>query len=263
MFDGWLDPAFAPCLELYSNQWAFRFGAPTEPPFTVSADDFAYYTFEQPGGQINAGGVERVGRTATFVDASITWYETARLLMTEQEFGQIIDRVVARAEVALAGTPLPNATTTSEPPPALDMSRRPRPTWLRRFRCRRVGRCASGLGRRGGCGSRGSSSGCAARTTVRRWQAASGRGVPPIRRNDLTGNARTATSIRARYIASTATAPPPEPHRRTGAVCGPCRSRHRPSRTPPGGRDPPARPRSHRRDPTRSRPWSHTADRQH
>ena len=25
VFDGWLDPAFAPCLELYSYQWAFRF----------------------------------------------------------------------------------------------------------------------------------------------------------------------------------------------------------------------------------------------
>ena len=118
VFDGWLDPAFAPCLELYSYQWAFRFGAPTEPPFSVSADDFAYYTFEQPGGQINAGGVVRVGRTLTFVDASITWYEPARPLMSEQEFGQIIDRVVARAEAALAGTPLPTATTTSEPPPA-------------------------------------------------------------------------------------------------------------------------------------------------
>jgi len=117
VFDGWLDPAFAPCLELYSYQWVFRFGAPTEPPFAVSADDFAYYTFEQPGGQINAGGVVRVGRTLTFVDASITWYEPARPLMSEEEFGRIIDRAVARAEAALAGTPLPTATNTSEPPP--------------------------------------------------------------------------------------------------------------------------------------------------
>lgn len=118
VFDGWLDPAFASCLELYSTQWVFRFGAPTEPPFTVSADDFAYYTYEQPGGQINAGGVVRVGRTLTFVDASITWYEPARPLMSEEEFGSIIDRVVARAEAALAGTPLPSVTTTtSEPSP--------------------------------------------------------------------------------------------------------------------------------------------------
>jgi hypothetical protein len=116
-FDGWLDPAFAPCLELYSYQWAFRFGAPSEPPFAVSADDFAYYTFEQPQGQINAGGVVRVGRTLTFVDASITWYEPARPLMSEEEFGRIIDRVVARAEAALAGIPLPTAPPTSEPPP--------------------------------------------------------------------------------------------------------------------------------------------------
>ena len=116
VFDGWLDPAFAPCLELYSYQWVFRFGAPTEPPFAVSADDFAYYTFEQPRGQINAGGLVRMGRTLTFVDASITWYEPARPLMSEEEFGRIIDRVVAHADAALAGTPLPAATTTTMEP---------------------------------------------------------------------------------------------------------------------------------------------------
>jgi hypothetical protein len=113
VFDGWLDPAFAACRELYSYQWVFRFGAPTQPPFRVSADDFAYFTYQQPTGQINAGGVVRVGRTLTFVDASITWYEPPRPLMSEEEFGKIIDRVVVRAEAALAGVPVPSPTTTS------------------------------------------------------------------------------------------------------------------------------------------------------
>jgi hypothetical protein len=115
VFDGWTDPAFAPCLELYSYQWVFRFGAPSEPPFAVSADDFAYYTVEQPTGQINAGALVRVGRTLTFVDASITWFEPARPLMSEEAFGRIIDRVVTRATAALAGSPLPTATATPQP----------------------------------------------------------------------------------------------------------------------------------------------------
>jgi hypothetical protein len=92
-----------------------RFGARSEPPFAVSADDFAYYTFEQPTGQINAGGVVRVGRTLTFVGASITWFEPARPLMSEDAFGMIIERVVARARAALDGSPLPIATATPQP----------------------------------------------------------------------------------------------------------------------------------------------------
>jgi hypothetical protein len=115
VFDAWTDPAFAPCLEWYAADFAMRFGARSEPPFAVSADDFAYYTFEQPTGQINAGGVVRVGRTLTFVGASITWFEPARPLMSEDAFGMIIERVVARARAALDGSPLPIATATPQP----------------------------------------------------------------------------------------------------------------------------------------------------
>jgi hypothetical protein len=128
VFDGWTDPAFAPCLERYAWDSAIRFGARSEPPFAVSADDFAYYTFEQPTGQINAGGVVRVDRTLTFVGASITWFEPARPLMSEDAFGMIIDRVIARAQAALDGNPLPTATATPQPSASVSAAGNTAPT---------------------------------------------------------------------------------------------------------------------------------------
>lgn len=105
VIDTWADPAFAACLPLYAFDFAFSNGAPAAPPFAVSADDIVYFTYEQPTGQINAAALVRVGRILQFVSASISWYEPPRPLMTEQQFGLIVERAVARTRAALAGNP--------------------------------------------------------------------------------------------------------------------------------------------------------------
>ena len=104
VFDVFVDPAFSPCLETYAYSFVMAFGSVGPPPFELEVDDFAYFRYEQPTGQINVGGLIRIGRTLSIIDASISWYEPPRPLMTEEEFGQILQQAVDRARAAFAGT---------------------------------------------------------------------------------------------------------------------------------------------------------------